>query len=304
MNTLNTYCRENRRCCYIPVTNKADPSMNNVILSNKRVLMIATMLSAMMLTASSMPSLVPTTAFAQQDLKSDTNALVGAVLTRHLNPNSENEGQSAPEDDAAATDEQEEERAGEAAAATADEGQSAPEDDAAATSVDPLASETNRDPESEEEMSSVDEDDLVTVDPITQTSVDTDVNVDVDTAVVLHEEDCEKANDEVTQANGQVSDQQAGGEGRVGDNSIYVSPKLQLAEQIALNANADVDVVLVDGCNPNDEVTQANGQVSDQGISSDLESSPTGTAIIPADQRADKFAENIGVNRDFILPVL
>jgi hypothetical protein len=247
MNTLNTYCRENRRCCYIPVTNKADPSMNNVILSNKRVLMIATMLSAMMLTASSMPSLVPTTAFAQQDLKSDTNALVGAVLTRHLNPNSENEGQSAPEDDAAATDEQEEERAGEAAAATADEGQSAPEDDAAATSVDPLASETNRDPESEEEMSSVDEDDLVTVDPISQTSVDTDVNVNVDTALVMHEEDCEKAND---------------------------------------------------------EVTQANGQVSDQGISSDLESSPTGTAIMPADQRADKFAQNIGVNRDFILPVL
>ena len=274
--------------------------MNNVILSNKRVLTIATMLSAMMLTASSMPSLVPTTAFAQQDLKSDTNALVGAVLTQHLNPNSENEVQSAPEDDAAATDEQEEEGAGEAA----DEEQSAPEDDAAARPVDPLASETNGDPESEEEMSSVDEDDLVTVDPISQTSVDTDVNVNVDTALVMHEEDCEKANDEVTQANGQASDQQAGSEGRVGDSSIYVSPKTQLAEQIALNANADVDVVLVDGCNPNDEVTQANGQKSDQGISSDLESSPTGTAIMPADQRADKFAQNIGVNRDFILPVL
>src|SRR5215204_1558153 len=45
--------------------------MNKKILSNKSVLLIATMLSTMMLATSSMASLVPTTAFAQEDGSSD-----------------------------------------------------------------------------------------------------------------------------------------------------------------------------------------------------------------------------------------
>ena len=41
--------------------------MNNMILPNRPVLLIATMVSAIMLVASSIPSLVPATAFAQKD---------------------------------------------------------------------------------------------------------------------------------------------------------------------------------------------------------------------------------------------
>src|SRR5215203_703023 len=50
----------------------------NKILSNKSVLLIATMLSTMMLATSSMASLVPVTAFAQEDIP-DIEALVTQV---------------------------------------------------------------------------------------------------------------------------------------------------------------------------------------------------------------------------------
>ncbi|HZB80530.1 MAG TPA: hypothetical protein VE264_04560, partial [Nitrososphaera sp.] len=130
-------------------------------------------------------------------------------------------------------------------------------------------------------------------------------NAGADVALVMDEEDCDEANTEVVQANGQDSDQQAGSEGRVGDNSFYVSPKYQLSQQIAVNAHVDLDVVLVEGCTPVDDITQVNAQRSDQGVDSDLSSSGSGTtALIPATQRADKFAYNIGVNDDYILPVL
>ncbi len=90
----------------------------------------------------------------------------------------------------------------------------------------------------------------------------------------------------------------------VDGGNVYVSPKSQLSEKFAMNANVDLDVVLVEGCNPVDDITQVNAQGQDQGISSDLSSSLSGTVIIPADQRADKFAYNLGVNKDVIMPVL
>lgn len=250
-----------------------DPSMNNYILSNKRVITIATMMSFMMLAASSMPSLVPTGAFAQQEIASDVTEKVNGILTQQSDPNSNSGEQDASDESESATPE------------------NAPDSD------------INLEAASEEESSSVEEDDFVTVDPITQTNVQPDVNVGVDTALVMDEEDCDEANTEVVQANGQESDQQASSEGRVGDNSFYVSPKTQLSEQIAVNAHVDLDVVLVEGCNPVDDITQVNAQGSSQGTSSDLSSSPSGTAIIPSDQRADKHAYNIGVNQDVILPV-
>jgi hypothetical protein len=144
----------------------------------------------------------------------------------------------------------------------------------------------------------------VTVDPIVQNNIQTDVNAGADVALVMDEEDCDEANTEEVQANGQDSNQQADSEGRVGDNSFYVSPKYQLSEQIAVNAHVDLDVVLVPGCNPVDDITQVNAQRSNQTTGVDLSSSPSGTAIVPATQRADKFAYNIGVNDDYILPVL
>jgi hypothetical protein len=259
------------------------------------------MLSFMMLAASSMPSLAPTGAFAQQAIASDVTEKVNGMLTQQSEPNS-NSGEDASDGDnteaaAAAAPADEEQDASDGSESSSDESESTTPENAPDSDI-------NLDSASEEDSSSVEEDDFVTVDPIVQTNVQPDVNVGVDTAVVMDEEDCDEANTEEVQANVQDSDQQAGSEGRVGDNSFYVSPKYQLSEQIAVNAHVDLDVVLVEGCNPVDDITQVNAQESGQGIGSDLSSSPSGTAIIPADQRADKIAYNIGVNDDYILPVL
>ena len=246
--------------------------------------MIATMLSVMMLAASSMPSLLPTRAFAQ-DIESGVNGILNQHLDRGSNSG---EGQGASDD-------------GTTAAAATDEEEEGSDGATSSTPVNPPDSQINRDSNSAEDTSRAQPDDFVNVDPILQTNVQNDLNVNVDTALVMDEEDCEEAKNEVVQGNGQDSAQQAGGEGRVGDNDFYVSPKSQVSEQVALNANVDVDVVMVEGCNPVDDVTQANAQRSGQELSSDLKSSPSGTAIIPADQRSDKHAYNIGVNRDIIL---
>ncbi len=279
----------------MPLSFKPDPSMNNYILSNKRILAIATMLSFMMLAASAVPSLVPTTAFAQQSIASDITTDVDDRLAEKFNPGSNSgEGQQGASqgDEPVAT------------AATEEEPEGASEGTESSQPENGPNSEINLDSQSEEDTSRVQENDFVTVDPILQNEVQTDLNVNVDTGLVMDEEDCEEAQNEVVQGNGQQSDQQAGGEGRVGDGDFYVSPKSQLSEQFAMNANVDVDVVLVEGCNPVDDITQVNAQQQDQGISSDLSSSPSGTVIIPADQRADKFAYNLGVNRDFVMPLL
>jgi hypothetical protein len=279
--------------------------MNNHILSNTRVLLIATMLSAMMLTASSMPSLVSTKAFAQQDIASEVNERVNEVLTQ-VNPlNSEDEDQqqdASDSDTATAADEQQVED--EEATTTAADEQDASDSEASSTPEN-RDSQINLDSNSQGETSRVEEDERVTVDPIIQTEVQTGINVNADTALVMDEEDCEDANDEVFQGNGQDSNQQARSEGRVGDNGIYVSPKVQTSEQIAYNVNVDVDLVLVEGCDPSDEVVQANDQSDTQVISSGLEASKDGsTTIIPAEQRSEQRSGNIGVNKDVILPVL
>jgi hypothetical protein len=285
-----------------------DLSMNNYILSNKRVITIATMLSFMMLAASLMPSLAPTGAFAQQTqqdiastVTSDVTEKVNGMLNPQSDPNS-NSGEGASDGDnteaAAATTADEEQDASDGSESSSDESESTTPENAPDSDI-------NLDSASEEDTSSVEEDDFVTVDPIVQNNIQTDVNAGADVALVMDEEDCDEANTEVVQANGQDSDQQAGSEGRVGDNSFYVSPKYQLSEQIAVNAHVDLDVVLVEGCTPVDDITQVNAQRSNQGVGSDLSSSGSGTtALIPANQKADKFAYNIGVNDDYILPVL
>ncbi len=262
----------------MPLSFKPDPSMNNYILSNKRVLVIATMLSVMMLVASSTQSLIPAKVFAQQQsLASTVNGNIGEVVDETLDQQLNRDDNSGDEQQGTS---------GGAASST-------PENDP--------KSEVKVDSQSEEDTSRVEEDDSVQVDPIIHNSIQNDLNINVDSELVMDEEDCEEAQNEVLQGNVQQSDQQAGGEGRVGDGNVYVSPKLQRSTQFALNANVDVDVVLAEGCNPVDDITQVNAQEQDQGISSDLSSSPSGTVMIPANQGADKFAYNIGVNQDIVL---
>ena len=266
--------------------------MNNDILLKRPVLVIATMLSAVMLVASLMPTLVPTGAFAEQHIATDVNGQVDELLAQ-VNP-LESEDEEDPQQDVSDSD---------TGTTTAADEQDASDGEASSTPEN-RESQINLDSDSQAETSRVEEDEHVTVDPITETEVQTGVNVNADTALVLSEEDCEDANDEVFQGNGQDSNQQARSEGRVGDNGVYVSPKTQTTAQIAYNVNVDVDVVLVEGCNPSDDVVQANDQSATQGISSGLEASRDGsTTIIPAEQRSDQISGNIGVNRDIIRPV-
>ncbi|HEX6281005.1 MAG TPA: hypothetical protein VFZ67_02125 [Nitrososphaera sp.] len=255
--------------------------MNNNVLSSKRILLIATMLSAMMLVASSMQSLVLTTAFAQEDM-SDVNA-----------------------EQAAATDEE-----GEEAAATDEEGEQAAATDEDVSDVNALLTQLNEDTqlnvdfEAQEDINNDEGDDnSVTVDPIVQTSVQPDLNVNVDTHVITDEDDCEDASDDVDQANVQGADQVARSDGEVGEGSVHVTPILQDSRQVALNVNVDTDAILVEGCNPSDEANQANVQGADQEATRDLELGQDSTIIIPTDQNAGVFGLNIALDHDVIEPV-
>ena len=204
--------------------NKPDPSMNKKILSNKSVLLIATMLSTMMLATSSMASLVPTTAFAQEDGSSDEDR-------------------------------------GEVAVGEGD----------------------------------------VEVDPIIQTNVGVDVNTNVDTAVVTDEEDCEEASNDVTQEISQPSDQQASRDVEQGEGSLYVNPVIQTNAQVGFNTNVDYDVILVDGCQPEDNVSQGTLQDSNQQANRDIEAGAGSDQLLPTFQRSDQIAQNRQINEDILV---
>jgi hypothetical protein len=226
----------------------------NKILSNKSVLLIATMLSTMMLATSSMASLAPITAFAQEDVPD-----MEALLTQ-VSPDSTNEEDtSANEEDTSANEEDTSDNAG-----TGD----------------------------------------VVVDPVVETAAEADTNVNADTHVITDEEDCDEANDEVNQANDQSADLGDRSEGEVGDNGVFVAPKVQTAAGVGLNLNVDTDVVLVDGCNPSDDLNQANDQSVDETTGNDLEAGEDSTIVDPTRQVSNLFAQNIGVDNDVVRPVL
>ena len=221
----------------------------NKIVSNKAVLLIATMLSTLMLATSSMASLVPVTAFAQEDIPD-----MQALLTQPTLDSTSEEDTSASEED------------------TSDNAGS---------------------------------DNDVIVDPIMQTDIEADANVNADFHVITDEDDCDQANDEVNQANVQSADQEGRSDGEVGDNGLYVSPKAQIAEEIGLNVNLDSDIILTEGCNPpNDELHQANTQSSDQRTGSDIEAGGDSTVKIPSYQESGIVSRNIGIDRDVMRPVL
>jgi hypothetical protein len=268
------------------VTDKADINMNNDNLSKKRILVVATMLSAVMLAASSIPSLVPTGAFAldMKDIASEASRGVDALTQDVYSGSNEDESETSSSD--------------ESETSSSDESATTTE---ATTEANPSDSEVNVDTASEEDASRAHEDDFVNVEPISQVDVASDVNVNVDANVVMDEEDCDEASNEVTQGNIQGSNQQASSDGNVGENSFYVSPKSQVTAQSAFNANVDVDAVLVDGCNPVDDVSQTNVQTSNQEVGGDVEATPSSTVLIPADQRAYKYQENYGLNSDIVL---
>src|SRR5215204_2138470 len=233
----------------------------NKILSNKSVLLIATMLSTMMLATSSMASLAPITAFAQEDVPD-----MEALLTQVSPDSSSEEDTSANDEDTSANDE-----------------------DTSANDEDTSNNAGSGD---------------VVVDPVVETAAEADTNVNADTHVITDEEDCDEANDEVNQANDQSADLGDRSEGEVGDNGLFVAPKVQTAAGVGLNLNVDTDVVLVEGCNPSDDLNQANDQSVDETTGNDLEAGEDSTIVDPTRQVSNLFAQNIGVDNDVVRPVL
>ena len=213
--------------------------MNSNTVSRKLVLMIATMLSTVMLAASSMSSLAPATAFAQPDGSVDD-------LLAQISSSSDSQNESR-------------------------------ENEGGANSV--------------------------TVDPIVQTAVQPAVNVNVATHVITDKANCEEANDNVDQSNDQSADQQGRSDGTVGEGSLYVSPKVQTAQQIGLNVNVDTDVILADGCTPHDNLNQANDQSTSQDAGSNVDAGKGSNIILPTIQNSGTLAQNLNVNNDVIQPV-
>jgi hypothetical protein len=176
------------------------------------------------------------------------------------------------------------------------------------TSPDSTSEESTSDVEadstSEESTSDVEAGDVI-VDPVVETEAEADANVNADTHVITDEEDCEEVNDEVNQANTQSINQEGNNGGDVGDNGVFVGPRVQTAAEAGFNVNADFDVILVEGCNPpSDELNQANTQSVNQGTVSDVEAGEDSTIVRPAFQRADVIARNIGHDTDVFAPVL
>ena len=199
--------------------------MNKKILSNKSILLIATMLSTMMLATSSMAPLLPTTAFAQEDASQEDSGDV----------------------------------------AVADGG--------------------------------------VEVDPILQTNVQADVNTNVDTAVVMDPEDCDEASNDETQQISQSSDQLADRDVQTGENSLYVNPVVQTSVQGAFNYNVDSDVVLVEGCQPVDNVNTETSQSSSQQANRDIERGAGSDLELPTYQRQVTIGQNHQINEDVYAPL-
>jgi hypothetical protein len=239
------------------------------------MLLIATIMSAIILAVSPLTSLVPTEAYAQSDIVED--------LLPELNLDSNNQ-----EDN---TNNQEDNSVNEG---SEEEGVAA---------VDPKT-QLNVDSNNQEDNSVNEGDDnSIIVDPKTQTSVQPAVNVNVDTHVIMDEEKCEDANDEVTQGNVQDADQEAFSDGEVGEGSLYVSPKLQTSTQVALNVNVDTDVILADCGVPSDELTQVNVQTPTQRAGGTIEADEEHWIFVPTNQRADVIGLNIGEDTDVIRPL-
>jgi hypothetical protein len=196
--------------------------MNKKIISNKSVLLIATMLSTMMLATSSMASLVPTTAFAQNDSASeeDRGAVevgAGEVGVDPIIQTNVQADVNANVDTAVVTDEEECEEA------TNDETQQISQ------SSDQQAS---RDVETGENS--------LYVNPVVQTSVQGGFNYNVDTDVVLVEgcQPIDTTNSETLQS----SNQQANRDIEAGEGSDLELPTYQRQVTIGQNHQINEDV--------------------------------------------------------------
>jgi hypothetical protein len=200
--------------------------MNKITISNRFVLMIATMLPAIMLATSLTLSLVPVTAFAQEDdgdseIQSDINENEGGDNSVVVDPIAQTEVEVDVNVDANTHVISDEEDCDEAS--------------------DEVSQENDQNPTSEARSDGNVGDDSVYVSPKAQTTVLVAENINVDTDVVP--EGCNPA-DRVNQDNDQSPSQIAGGDVETGEDPITNLQIHQDVFALAENRNVDTDATI------------------------------------------------------------
>jgi hypothetical protein len=238
-----------------------------MILPNRPVLLIATTMSAIMLVASSSPSSVPATAFAQRD--GSTDDLLGQLL--NLDSNNENNIAENEVDHYSVIVDPTIQISVDTAAKFTDGNDVALLGGCADINDDDKVTQVSEQAANQVVQKNNDvEDGAVVVDPtIQQTSVQTaaNVNTDNDVYIVLgcHDGNVKISdNDKVTQVSEQAANQEA-----LTDSD---GPTIQQTSvQTAANVNTDNDVYIVLGCHDgnvkisdNDKVTQVSEQAANQ----------------------------------------
>jgi hypothetical protein len=219
--------------------------------SRKVVLLIATMLSAIMLVATSIPALSPATAFAQHVEPVDN-------LLGQLNVDPNNDGNLAENivEDKSVTVDPTIQVSTQTATNVNNDNDVAFSEGCADISDDDEVTQTNR--QAADQVVHKDSkvgDGGVVVEPTIQVSTQTATNVnnDNDVYIVLGcDDDDDDSNleisddDKVTQLNEQIANQVVHKDSKVCDGGVVVSPHIQRSTQTATNYNEDNDrVVLV-----------------------------------------------------------
>jgi hypothetical protein len=200
--------------------------MNKITISNRFVLMIATMLPAIMLATLLTASLVPTEAFAQEDDADSNNQ-------RDI---SENEGG----DNSVVIDPIVQPSADVDLNIDVNTHVITDEEDCDEAS-DEVSQENNQNPSQEARSDGDVGDSSIYVSPQVQTSTLIAANLYVDTDVVP--EGCDPK-DSVNQENNQNPSQEAGGEVEAGGNSITNIQTHQRADTISRNDNVNTDATI------------------------------------------------------------
>ena len=218
---------------------------NNIIVPNKPVLLIATMISTIMLVASSIPSLVPAMAFAQQD--GSARDLLGQLNLDSDNQDNiaENEG-----DDNSVLVDPTIQTSVQTAVNINNDNDVAFSEGCAEINDDDQVIQVNEQAADQVVHKNNDVGDGgVLVDPTIQTSVQTAVNInnDNDVYIVLgcHDGDVKISdNDQVIQVNEQIANQEVLSDSEEGDGGVLVSQQTQRSTQTAINHNEDNDRVV------------------------------------------------------------
>jgi hypothetical protein len=214
--------------------------MNKKILSNKSVLLIATMLSTMMLAISSTVSLVPVTAFAQEIPDIEALTQTSLASTSEEEDTSNNEGASTSEEEDTSNNEGSINSvdADPVVEADAEVGVNANADTHVIT--DEADCDEANDEVGQANAQSIDQQDRSEgeVSPKLQYALEFGFNFNADTDVMLVE--CNPPSDDLGQANAQSVNQDTGNDG---DGGTIVDTTYQRADVIARNLGINNDVM-------------------------------------------------------------